>query len=285
MRGPTTASRAGSSVSDASTETSGISMPPMPIERTSGSGSAISASRPMATVEPETITERPAWVTVSTSAVSTSLRRAHLLAEAQDHQQRVVDRDAEPDQRDQELDDDRDVGDVGQRPHEREGVEDRRDGDGERHEHRGQRPEDEQQDDQRADPADHGLDEHARPAARAVLARLVERVAARDVDADPGRQAGRAAARIRSALLPRSRRAAPGGYTTGNVVCRSRERYIGFPVEKYELMRAPGTAAAARRMAALDRAGPRRIAAVWKTTTSGARAPAPNAASARWPAS
>ena len=47
-------------------------MPPMPIERTSGSGSATSASRPMATVEPETITERPAWVIVSTSADSTS---------------------------------------------------------------------------------------------------------------------------------------------------------------------------------------------------------------------
>ena len=72
MRGPTIASRAGSSVSEASTETSGISMPPMPIDRTSGSGSAISASRPMATVEPDTITERPARVTVATSAVSTS---------------------------------------------------------------------------------------------------------------------------------------------------------------------------------------------------------------------
>ena len=72
MRSPSTASIAGSSVSDASTETAGISMPPMPIERTSGSGSATIASRPIATVEPETITERPAWVIVSTSADSTS---------------------------------------------------------------------------------------------------------------------------------------------------------------------------------------------------------------------
>ena len=47
-------------------------MPARPIERTSGSGTAISASSPIATVEPDTITERPAWVTVSTSAASTS---------------------------------------------------------------------------------------------------------------------------------------------------------------------------------------------------------------------
>ena len=48
-------------------------MPPMPIERISGSGSATIDSRPTATVEPETITDRPACVMVSTTAVSTSL--------------------------------------------------------------------------------------------------------------------------------------------------------------------------------------------------------------------
>ena len=73
IRVPSTASSAGSNVSDASTETTGISIPPMPIPRSSGSGSAIIASRPTATVVPETITERPAWVIVSTSADSTSL--------------------------------------------------------------------------------------------------------------------------------------------------------------------------------------------------------------------
>ena len=77
---------------------------------------------------------------------------AELVAEAEDHQQRVVDRDAEADQRDQELHDDRDVGDVGQRPDEREGVEDRRDRDDERHQHCGQRPEDEEQDDSAPSP-------------------------------------------------------------------------------------------------------------------------------------
>jgi hypothetical protein len=69
---PSTASIAGKSVIAAITETAGISMPPMPIERMKGSGSTIIESSPTATVEPETITDRPACVIVSTSAVSTS---------------------------------------------------------------------------------------------------------------------------------------------------------------------------------------------------------------------
>ena len=97
------------------TETAGISIPPIPIERMNGSGRMIMLSRPTATVEPETITDRPAWLIVSTTAVLAVAAVADLLAEAEDHQQRVVDRDAEPDERDQELDDDRDVRDVGQR--------------------------------------------------------------------------------------------------------------------------------------------------------------------------
>ena len=72
MRLPSTASIAGSSVIEASTETAGMSMPATPIERISGSGRKTSDSRPMATVEPETITERPACVIVSTIADSTS---------------------------------------------------------------------------------------------------------------------------------------------------------------------------------------------------------------------
>ncbi len=69
---PRTESSAGSSVIAHSTETAGISMPPIPIERMKGSGRMIMLSSPTATVEPDTITERPAWVIVSTSAVSTS---------------------------------------------------------------------------------------------------------------------------------------------------------------------------------------------------------------------
>ena len=72
IRVPSVASSAGSSVIAVITETVGISIPPIPIERMNGSGSTSIESRPTATVEPETITERPAWVIVSTSAVSTS---------------------------------------------------------------------------------------------------------------------------------------------------------------------------------------------------------------------
>ena len=50
-----------------------MSIPPMPIERMNGSGSTSMLSRPTATVEPETITERPACCIVVTSDVSTSL--------------------------------------------------------------------------------------------------------------------------------------------------------------------------------------------------------------------
>ncbi len=72
IRAPRVASKAGRSVIAAITETAGISMPPIPIERMNGSGSRTIDRSPTATVEPETTTERPAWVIVSTSAVSTS---------------------------------------------------------------------------------------------------------------------------------------------------------------------------------------------------------------------
>ena len=72
MRVPSVARSAGSSVIAVITDTAGISMPPIPIERMNGSGRTIIESRPTATVEPDTITERPACVIVSTSALSTS---------------------------------------------------------------------------------------------------------------------------------------------------------------------------------------------------------------------
>src|SRR6266513_1780033 len=68
-------------------------------------------------------------------------------------------------------------------------------------------------------------------------------------------------------------------------VCRSRDTYSRLCVEKYELVSAPGIVAAARfvawAIAALFVASPE----VWKTTTEGARAPAPKAFSVRWLAS
>ena len=72
IRVPNVASSAGSNVIAVVTETSGISIPPMPIERMNGNGITTRESRPTATVDPDTITERPACVIVSTSAGSTS---------------------------------------------------------------------------------------------------------------------------------------------------------------------------------------------------------------------
>jgi hypothetical protein len=72
MRWPSIESIAGNSVIAARTETVGISMPPMPIDRMNGSGSTSMLSRPTATVEPEMITERPACCMVVITAPSAS---------------------------------------------------------------------------------------------------------------------------------------------------------------------------------------------------------------------
>jgi hypothetical protein len=64
-------------------------------------------------------------------------------------------------------------------------------------------------------------------------------------------------------------------------VCRSAETYIRFPVEKYELVRAPGIVAAARPIALLIAALLVASPPVWKTTTFGGRTPVPNAFSVR----
>ena len=68
--GPRSDRSAGRSVIAAVTAISGISMPPIPIERMNGSGRMTMLSSPIATVEPDTITERPACVIVSTRASS-----------------------------------------------------------------------------------------------------------------------------------------------------------------------------------------------------------------------
>ncbi len=54
------------------TEMSGMSMPARPIERRKGSGSTISASRPMATVVPLSTTARPAVPMAAMIAASPS---------------------------------------------------------------------------------------------------------------------------------------------------------------------------------------------------------------------
>jgi hypothetical protein len=72
IRCPRIANIAGSSVIATSTDTAGIKRPPIPIERMTGTGRITIDSSPIATVDPDTITDRPACVTVSTIAVSTS---------------------------------------------------------------------------------------------------------------------------------------------------------------------------------------------------------------------
>ena len=61
-------------------------------------------------------------------------------------------------------------------------------------------------------------------------------------------------------------------------MCRSRDTYIGLPVEKYELVSAPGFAFATRAIAART-AGLFVTSTLdeWKTTTFGGRTPAPSA--------
>ena len=82
------------------------------------------------------------------------------LAPADHDEQRVVDRDAEPDQRDEELDDERDVGDAGERPDQQEGRGDRDERHEQRHE-RHERAKDEGQHEERTQGRQQGADEDA----------------------------------------------------------------------------------------------------------------------------
>ena len=103
-RGPIVARTTGSSVIATATLTSGISMPAMPMLRRNGTGRATSASSEIATVVPLKTTARPACCMALTTAASFARRRLlALLAPAHDDQQRVVDRDGQADQRDEEL--------------------------------------------------------------------------------------------------------------------------------------------------------------------------------------
>jgi hypothetical protein len=77
------------------------------------------------------------------------VRTLPLFPPPHDDKQRVIDRDAETDQGDEELDDHRDVGDARQRPDEKEGRRDRDERHQQRHEGH-ERPEDEGEDDQGA---------------------------------------------------------------------------------------------------------------------------------------
>jgi hypothetical protein len=86
-----------------------------------------------------------------------------LLAPASDDQQRVVDRDTQTDERDQEPDDARDVGDRRQAQHDEEARHDRDQRDQQRNE-RQERPEHEREHEQRADGSEQCLGQEAEPA-------------------------------------------------------------------------------------------------------------------------
>ena len=182
-------------------------------------------TRPIATVEPETITERPACCIVSTIASSVVSPCAHLLPEPEDHQQRVVDRDTEPDERDEELDDDRDVGDVGQGPDAEERRQDRGHGGDQRHQDRRQRPEDEEQDDERADGTEQRLGEHAR-AVRAALG-IEDRVDAGEVGGHPEGVEAAIAFRVSSIGTADVKLETPAGWISATLSCGRRRRESG----------------------------------------------------------
>ena len=180
-RGPTVASTTGRSVVATATLTPAISSPAIPMLRMNGTGRATSASSEIATVVPLNTTDEPACRMALRTATSFDTAGVlALLAPAGHDQEGVVDRDAEPDERDEELHDHGDVGDAGQRPHEQEGRRDRDQRHQQRHE-RHERAEDEDQDDQRTERADERLHQHA-GAAAAVGRRGAQGVEAGDLD-------------------------------------------------------------------------------------------------------
>src|SRR4029450_4510667 len=104
-RGPTPASRAGSSVKQTSTLTSGMSRPPIPMLRSSATATTMSAKRILGTPLPP----------------------------AGSDEQPVVDRDTEAYQGDEELHDEAHVGERRETKHDEERGEDRHRGDEQRH--------------------------------------------------------------------------------------------------------------------------------------------------------
>jgi len=197
MRCPSNESSAGRRVIETITETAGMSMPPIPIDLMNGNGRSTMLRQPDGDRRTRD-DHRPARMRhrLDQSGLDV-LAGGQLLAEAEDHQQRVIDRDAETDECNQELDDDRDVREVGQQPHDRERVEDRRDRNRERNRDRRDRPEHEEKDHERSEAADQRLRQDTRPAAAAARG-VVERQQARERSLDPRRTFAFSAARTAS---------------------------------------------------------------------------------------
>ncbi len=164
-RGPMPASTAGTRVSVTATLISGISMPPRPMLRMNGIGSAMSARSPSATVTPLNTMARPGGVHGAADRGLVVVALGQFLAPAGDQQERVVDGNAEADEADQELNDEVDIDEVGQaengqeRGRHRSGRDQQRDDRQQRGKHEGQHG-------QRTERAEEDLASYARPGAR-----------------------------------------------------------------------------------------------------------------------
>ena len=169
--GPQAASVTGSSVVAAMIATTGISIEPTPMLRRNGTGRTSSDSSPTATVTPLRTTAWPAVALEARIACLVLQAAFALFAPACDDQQRVVDRDAQPDECDQILEKAVHGDALLEAEHEQVGREDRR----QRHQQRddrNRRPKYERQDDERPEGADQRLDQHARAAPTPAAGRL-----------------------------------------------------------------------------------------------------------------
>ena len=149
MRCPIMLSTAGSRVSAATIVTAGIRIPARPNDCTNGTRTSSSTPSPIATVTPENTTARTAVCIVRATAAGTSQAAAELLPEPVHDQQRVVDRDPEPDQRHDVRREHRHVGQVRQREHDRQHDRDHEQRQHERHDPGREAAEHQHQHDQR----------------------------------------------------------------------------------------------------------------------------------------
>ncbi len=108
---------------------SGISTPPIPTLRRPGTGNTISANRPIATVNPGDGDRAPGRLRRTDDRVVVRQAVLAFLPPSGHEKQAVVDRQPEPDEGDEELDDERHFGDVGEAEHDEERREDRDRGD------------------------------------------------------------------------------------------------------------------------------------------------------------
>ncbi len=101
----------------------------------------------------------------------------------------------------------------------------------------------------------------------------------------PAGRCARSALRVTSEPSLKSKPGVPTRNTYAKAVWRSCERYIGFPVVKYELVRAPGLTRAAAANAAATPFDLVTSPGTVTTATSGGASPLPNVFRARWFAS